>query len=80
MNFVGALVGGISVAFVEILSPEVLSPPNGAPAVAMLVALGGSVVLASAPAATADRTAGHDGDRRFALPSARKPAFGMVSN
>lgn len=41
MNFVGVLVGGISVAYalVEILPPEVLSPPSGAPAVAMLVAL-----------------------------------------
>jgi inorganic phosphate transporter, PiT family len=41
MNFIGVLVGGISVAYalVEILPPEVLSPPSGAPAVAMLVAL-----------------------------------------
>lgn len=41
MNFAGVLVGGISVAYalVEILPPEVLSPPSGAPAVAMLVAL-----------------------------------------
>jgi PiT family inorganic phosphate transporter len=41
MNFVGVLVGGISVAYalVELLPPEVLSPPSGAPAVAMLVAL-----------------------------------------
>jgi inorganic phosphate transporter, PiT family len=41
MNFVGVLVGGIAVAYalVEILPPEVLSPPSGAPAVAMLVAL-----------------------------------------
>jgi inorganic phosphate transporter, PiT family len=41
MNFIGVMVGGISVAYalVEILPPEVLSPPSGAPAVAMLVAL-----------------------------------------
>ena len=41
MNLVGVLIGGISVAYalVEILPPEVLSPPSGAPAVAMLVAL-----------------------------------------
>src|SRR6201995_2743375 len=41
MNFVGVLVGGITVAYalVELLPPEVLSPPTGAPAVGMLVAL-----------------------------------------
>jgi inorganic phosphate transporter, PiT family len=41
MNFVGVLVGGISVAYalVELLPAEVLTPPSGAPAVAMLVAL-----------------------------------------
>ena len=41
MNFVGVLVGGISVAYalVELLPPEVLSPPSGAPAVSMLVSL-----------------------------------------
>ena len=41
MNFVGVLVGGISVAYalVELLPAEVLSPPSGAPAVGMLVAL-----------------------------------------
>jgi inorganic phosphate transporter, PiT family len=41
MNFVGVLLGGIGVAYalVELLPPEVLSPPSGAPAVAMLVAL-----------------------------------------
>jgi inorganic phosphate transporter, PiT family len=41
MNFLGVLVGGIAVAYalVELLPPEVLSPPSGAPAVAMLVAL-----------------------------------------
>jgi inorganic phosphate transporter, PiT family len=41
MNFVGVLLGGISVAYalVELLPAEVLSPPSGAPAVAMLVAL-----------------------------------------
>ena len=41
MNFVGVLVGGIAVAYalVEILPPDVLTPPNGAPAVPMLVSL-----------------------------------------
>jgi inorganic phosphate transporter, PiT family len=41
MNFVGVLVGGISVAYalVELLPVDVLSPPSGAPAVGMLVAL-----------------------------------------
>ena len=41
MNFTGVLVGGIAVAYalVEILPPEVLSPPDGDPAVAMLAAL-----------------------------------------
>src|ERR1700760_4693414 len=41
MNFVGVLVGGISVAYalVELLPAEVLSPPDGGPAVAMLIAL-----------------------------------------
>src|SRR5262249_3548266 len=41
MNFVGVLIGGISVAYalVELLPAEVLSPPSGAPAVGMLIAL-----------------------------------------
>jgi PiT family inorganic phosphate transporter len=41
MNFVGVLIGGISVAYarVELLPAEVLSPPSGAPAVSMLVSL-----------------------------------------
>ncbi len=41
MNFVGVVVGGIAVAYalVELLPPDVLSPPDGAPAVPMLVAL-----------------------------------------
>ena len=41
MNFLGVLLGGIAVAYalVELLPPEVLSPPNGSPAVPMLVAL-----------------------------------------
>jgi len=40
-NFVGVLVGGIAVAYalVELLPAEVLSPPDGGPAVAMLVSL-----------------------------------------
>lgn len=41
MNFVGVLIGGITVAYalVELLPVEVLSPPSGAPAVGMLIAL-----------------------------------------
>jgi PiT family inorganic phosphate transporter len=41
MNFVGVLVGGIAVAYalVEILPPDVLTPPDGSPAVPMLVAI-----------------------------------------
>jgi phosphate/sulfate permease len=41
MNFLGVLIGGISVAYilVELHPGEVLSPPSGGPAVGMLVAL-----------------------------------------
>ncbi len=41
LNFIGVLVGGISVAYalVEILPPDVLTPPDGSPAVPMLVAI-----------------------------------------
>ncbi|MGI4856079.1 MAG: inorganic phosphate transporter [Janthinobacterium lividum] len=41
LNFIGVLTGGIAVAYalVEILPPDVLTPPNGAPAVPMLVAI-----------------------------------------
>lgn len=41
MNFLGVILGGIAVAYalVQILPADVLSPPNGDPAVAMLVAL-----------------------------------------
>lgn len=41
MNFAGVLIGGIAVAYalVELLPPEVLSPPDGGPAVAMLISL-----------------------------------------
>ncbi|RFU45215.1 anion permease [Paraburkholderia sp. DHOC27] len=41
MNFIGVMVGGISVAYalVEILPPDVLTPPDGAPAVPMLVSI-----------------------------------------
>ena len=41
MNFVGVMAGGIAVAYalLELLPAEVLSPPDGGPAVAMLVAL-----------------------------------------
>jgi PiT family inorganic phosphate transporter len=41
LNFSGVMVGGIAVAYalVELLPAEVLSPPDGGPAVAMLVSL-----------------------------------------
>jgi PiT family inorganic phosphate transporter len=41
MNFLGVLVGGIAVAYalVELLPAEVLTPPDGGPAVAMLISL-----------------------------------------
>src|ERR1700744_6339046 len=41
MNFLGVLVGGITVAYalVELLPAEVLSPPDGGSAVAMLISL-----------------------------------------
>jgi PiT family inorganic phosphate transporter len=41
MNFLGVLLGGIAVAYalVEILPADVLSPPDGSPAVPMLVSL-----------------------------------------
>jgi len=41
MNFAGVMVGGIAVAYalVGILPPDVLTPPDGAPAVPMLVSL-----------------------------------------
>jgi inorganic phosphate transporter, PiT family len=41
LNFIGVMVGGIAVAYalVELLPAEVLSPPDGGPAIAMLVSL-----------------------------------------
>nr|WP_294551128.1 inorganic phosphate transporter [uncultured Rhodopila sp.] len=41
LNFLGVVLGGIAVAFtlVELLPPDVLTPPNGNPAIAMLLAL-----------------------------------------
>jgi PiT family inorganic phosphate transporter len=41
LNFFGVLLGGIAVAYalVELIPAEVLSPPNGGPAVGMLVSL-----------------------------------------
>src|SRR6202789_3409445 len=41
LNFLGVLLGGIAVAYalVELIPAEVLSPPDGGPAVAMLVSL-----------------------------------------
>ncbi len=47
LNFVGVLVGGIAVAYalVEILPPDVLTPPDGAPAVPMLVSLFASALF-----------------------------------
>ncbi len=47
MNFIGVLVGGIAVAYalVQILPPDVLTPPDGAPAVPMLVAIFASALF-----------------------------------
>jgi PiT family inorganic phosphate transporter len=47
MNFVGVLVGGIAVAYalVSILPPDVLTPPDGSPAVPMLVSLFASALF-----------------------------------
>jgi PiT family inorganic phosphate transporter len=47
MNFVGVLVGGIAVAYalVEILPPDTLTPPDGSPAVPMLVAIFASALF-----------------------------------
>jgi PiT family inorganic phosphate transporter len=41
MNFLGVLLGGIAVAYtlVELLPPDVLTPPNGSPAIGMLLSL-----------------------------------------
>jgi PiT family inorganic phosphate transporter len=41
MNFLGVMLGGVAVAFtmVELLPPDVLTPPNGNPAIAMLLAI-----------------------------------------
>src|ERR1700744_2156944 len=41
MNFAGVIIGGIAVAYalVELIPPEVLSPPNGGVAAGMLVAV-----------------------------------------
>ncbi len=41
LNFIGVMLGGIAVAYalVELLPAEVLSPPDGGPAVAMLLSL-----------------------------------------
>lgn len=47
MNLTGVLIGGISVAFalVRILPPDVLTPPDGSPAVPMLVSIFASALL-----------------------------------
>ena len=47
LNFLGVLVGGIAVAYalVELIPAEALSPPDGGPAVAMLVALFSAALL-----------------------------------
>jgi PiT family inorganic phosphate transporter len=46
MNFLGVILGGISVAYalVELLPADVLSPPNGDPAVPMLISLFGTAL------------------------------------
>lgn len=47
LNFAGVLIGGIAVAYalVDILPPDVLTPPDGAPAVPMLVAIFASALF-----------------------------------
>ncbi|MCG0998530.1 inorganic phosphate transporter [Acetobacter persici] len=47
MNFLGVLMGGLSVAYamVELLPPDVLSPPDGTPAVPMLLSLFGTALV-----------------------------------
>jgi inorganic phosphate transporter, PiT family len=47
MNLLGVLIGGISVAYalVEILPPDVLTPPDGSPAVPMLVSIFASALI-----------------------------------
>jgi PiT family inorganic phosphate transporter len=47
MNLVGVLVGGISVAYalVGILPPDVLAPPDGSPAVPMLMSIFASALI-----------------------------------
>jgi inorganic phosphate transporter, PiT family len=47
MNLIGVLAGGISVAYalVEILPPDVLTPPDGSPAVPMLVSIFASALF-----------------------------------
>ncbi len=47
LNFIGVMVGGIAVAYalVEILPPDVLTPPDGAPAVPMLVSIFASALF-----------------------------------
>ena len=47
LNFIGVIVGGIAVAYalVDILPPDVLTPPDGSPAVPMLVALFASALF-----------------------------------
>ncbi len=47
LNFTGVMIGGIAVAYalVELLPAEVLSPPDGGPAVAMLVSLFAAALL-----------------------------------
>lgn len=47
MNFLGVLAGGLSVAYamVELLPPDVLSPPDGTPAVPMLLSLFGTALV-----------------------------------
>jgi len=41
MNFIGLIAGGIAVAYalVELIPPEVLTPPDGSAAAGMLVAV-----------------------------------------
>jgi PiT family inorganic phosphate transporter len=47
LNFLGVLLGGVAVAYtlVELLPPDVLTPPNGNPAIGMLMALFSSALI-----------------------------------
>jgi inorganic phosphate transporter, PiT family len=47
LNFAGVLLGGLAVAYtvVDLIPPEVLTPPDGNPALGMLLALFASAII-----------------------------------